>query len=68
MEVIVSDRSGEVAEYEVPDLSALFTQLSDEMKIDALCADVVPAQLVMSIPIKATQSIYQIAMIASGMF
>lgn len=37
MEVIVRDRSGEVAEYEVTDLSVLFTQLSDEMKVDALC-------------------------------
>ncbi|MEX1666778.1 ferredoxin [Zhongshania arctica] len=37
MQVIVRDRAGEVAEYCVEDLGELFTVLSDEMKIDALC-------------------------------
>lgn len=37
MEVIVEDRNGELTEYEVSELSELFTQLGDEMKIDALC-------------------------------
>ena len=37
MQVIVTDRTGEVAEYSVEEFSDLFTQLGDEMKIDALC-------------------------------
>lgn len=37
MRVIVTDRSNEVEEYTVNDFSELFTVLSDEMKIDAMC-------------------------------
>ncbi|CAA0106170.1 ferredoxin [Zhongshania aliphaticivorans] len=37
MQVIVTDRAGDVAEYSVEEFSDLFTQLGDEMKIDALC-------------------------------
>ncbi|WP_295877975.1 2Fe-2S iron-sulfur cluster-binding protein [uncultured Zhongshania sp.] len=37
MQVIVTDRFNDLTEYEVSDLPDLFTQLSDDMKIDALC-------------------------------
>ncbi|WP_269620250.1 hypothetical protein [Zhongshania sp. BJYM1] len=37
MQVIVTDRAGEIAEYNVAGFSELFSVLSDEMKIDALC-------------------------------
>jgi 2Fe-2S ferredoxin len=37
VQVIVTDRTGEVAEYSVEEFSDLFTLLGDEMKIDALC-------------------------------
>ncbi|CAA0081104.1 Rhodocoxin [Zhongshania aliphaticivorans] len=37
MQVIVTDRSGDVAEYDVSEFSELFSVLGDELKIDALC-------------------------------
>ncbi len=37
MLVIVTDRDGEVSEYEVDQMSELYIALSSDMKIDAVC-------------------------------